>query len=81
LPALRELVLRATRLSPDSTRALQAFPALARLELANTPLDDAAVPALERLVRLEFLGLRHTRISERQRDRLRRALLKCRVAT
>ena len=81
LPALRELVLRATRLSPDSTRALQAFPALTRLELANTPLDDAAVPALERLVRLEFLGLRHTRISERQRDRLRRALLKCRVAT
>ncbi len=79
LSKLSELVLRGTRVTIEAINTLSRFSALLRLDLANTPLGDEALPYLERLVNLEFLGLRHTQISQAGRERLRRALARCRV--
>jgi hypothetical protein len=79
LTKLSELVLRGTRMTTEAVVMLSGLSALVRLDLANTPLADDALPYLERFANLEFLGLRHTQVSQAGRERLRRALAKCRV--
>jgi hypothetical protein len=53
---------------------LAGLPELEWLNLSLTRVGDAAVDALSRLRRLEYLGLEYTLMTAAGRERLRRAL-------
>ena len=76
---LQDLLLRGIWDVAEGLPTLAAFTKLRRLDLGNTSIDDAAVPYLGHLSHLEYLGLRHTRISENGKESLKQILAQCRV--
>ena len=76
---LCDLLLRGTQITSDVVEVLRCFPCLRRLDLGDTAIGDAAVGRLEHLPDLEYLGLRQTRISFADREKLKRVLSKCKV--
>jgi len=76
---LQDLLLRGIRDAAEGLPTLAAFTKLRRLDLGSSSVGDGALPHLERLSHLEYLGLRQTRISDNGKERLKQILARCRV--